>query len=96
MSKANDAIKQLIESKKVLNDYLKLFKNNKSENIKSLNKEIKVEIKNIDTIVALYLGKEDKRQGIVRNPESTVMTRLRTASSYVGSRKSGLTLLSSG
>jgi len=90
MSKANDAIKQLIESKKVLNDYLKLFKNNKSENIKSLNKEIKVEIKNIDTIVALYLGKEDKRQGIVRNPESTVMTRLRTASSYVGSRKSGL------
>ena len=91
MSKAYDAVKQLIESKKVLNEYLKLFKNNKSEDIKSLNKDIKEDIKNIDTIVALFLGKEDKRQGIVRNPESTVMTRLRTAAAYVGSRKSGMT-----
>ena len=91
MSKAYDAVKQLIESKKVLNEYLKLLKNNKSDDIKSLNKEIKEDVKKIDTIVALFLGKEDKRQGIVRNPESTVMTRLRTASTYVGSRKSGLT-----
>jgi hypothetical protein len=91
MSKAYDAVKQLIESKKVLNEYLKLLKNNKSDDIKSLNKEIKEDIKKIDTIVALFLGKEDKRQGIVRNPESTVMTRLRTASTYIGSRKSGLT-----
>ena len=91
MSKAYDAVKQLIESKKVLNEYLKLLKNNKSDDIKSLNKEIKEDVKKIDKIVALFLGKEDKRQGIVRNPESTVMTRLRTASTYVGSRKSGLT-----
>ena len=91
MSKAYDAVKQLIESKKVLNEYLKLLKNNKSDDIKSLNKEIKEDIKKIDTILALFLGKEDKRQGIVRNPESTVMTRLRTASTYIGSRKSGLT-----
>jgi photosystem II stability/assembly factor-like uncharacterized protein len=91
MSKAYDAVKQLIESKKVLNEYLKLLKNNKSDDIKSLNKEIKEDIKKIDTIVALFLGKEDKRQGIVRNPESTVMTRLRTASTYIVSRKSGLT-----
>ena len=40
MSKAYDAVKQLIESKKVLNEYLKLLKNNKSDDIKSLNKEI--------------------------------------------------------
>ena len=91
MSKAYDAVKQLIESKKVLNEYLKLLKNNKSDDIKSLNKEIKEDVKKIDTIVAFFLGNEDKRQGIVRNPESTVMTRLRTASTYVGSRKSGLT-----
>ena len=82
MSKAYDAVKQLIESKKVLNEYLKLLKNNKSDDIKSLNKEIKEDVKMIDKIVALFLGKEDKRQGIVRNPESTVMTRLRTASTY--------------
>ena len=42
-------------------------------------------------MVALYIGKEDKRQGITRNPKVTVMQRLRTASRYVGSRQTGIT-----
>ena len=37
------------------------------------------------------MGKEDKRQGIVRNPESTVMTRISTARRYVASRPQGIT-----
>ena len=37
------------------------------------------------------LGKEDKRQGIVRNPESTVMTRISAARRYVSSRPNGIT-----
>jgi hypothetical protein len=36
------------------------------------------------------LGKEDKRQGITRNPEITVMRRIGTASGYVSSRKNGI------
>ncbi len=41
--------------------------------------------------MALYIGKEDKRQGITRNPEITVMQRLNTASFYSGTRKNGIT-----
>ena len=41
--------------------------------------------------MALFLGKEDKRQGIVRNPKQTVNTRIQTASRYVRSRKQGIT-----
>jgi len=39
----------------------------------------------------LFIGKEDKRQGIVRNPTPHVMTRIRRASYYVRTRPAGLT-----
>ena len=91
MATASKAVKQLVESKQTLSDYKKLFKNKKSDEIKTLLKEIKSEEKAIDSLIALYIGKEDKRQGIVRNPESNVMTRIRTASGYVGSRQEGIT-----
>ena len=58
--------------------------------MKKLLKEMKDHTKSIDSLIALYLGKEDKRQGIVRNPESTVMTRLYGASTYVRSRQNGI------
>ena len=48
-------------------------------------------VKAIDSVVAVYLGKEDKRQGITRNPEVTVMQRMRNAYRYVASRKTGIT-----
>ncbi len=39
----------------------------------------------------MYIGKVDKRQGITRNPEVTVMQRIGNASFYSGSRPDGLT-----
>ena len=39
----------------------------------------------------MYIGKEDKRQGITRNPEVSVIQRLRTAENYSNSRPDGLT-----
>ena len=90
MSKASEAVKQLVESKQSISEYQKLFKNDKSEDMKKLLKEMKDHTKSIDSLIALYLGKEDKRQGIVRNPESTVMTRLYGASTYVRSRQNGI------
>ena len=90
MSKASEAVKQLVESKQSMGEYQKLFKNDKSEDMKKLLKEMKDHTKSIDSLIALYLGKEDKRQGIVRNPESTVMTRLYGASTYVRSRQNGI------
>jgi hypothetical protein len=47
-------------------------------------------IKQIDSVIALYLGKEDKRQGITRNPEITVMQRIGNASFYTRTRKTGI------
>jgi len=88
---AAEAVKQLVESKEVASKYQKelqkLDKKKFKEHIKS-SKEI---IKKIDSVVAIYIGKEDKRQGITRNPEVTVMQRLRTAQWYSASRQQGLT-----
>ncbi|NER14123.1 hypothetical protein GWK08_11775 [Leptobacterium flavescens] len=88
---AADAVKQLVKSKNVAKDYqTKLTKEDKKkykEEIKS-SKDI---IKKIDSVIALYLGKVDRRQGITRNPEPNVMQRIGNASFYVGTRQSGLT-----
>ena len=91
MASAASAVSQLSESKQALSDYQKLFSKNKSDEMKSLLKEIKGQTKAIDSLMALYIGKVDKRQGIVRNPQSTVMTRIRNASGYIGSRQEGMT-----
>ncbi|MDB9836873.1 hypothetical protein OAC51_08230 [Flavobacteriaceae bacterium] len=88
---AASAVKQLAESKQTLADYKKLFKENKSDKMKALLKEMKSQSKTIDSLIALYIGKEDKRQGIVRNPESNVLTRIRNASRYIRSRQDGIT-----
>lgn len=89
---AANAVKQLVESKNLANKFQKEMKDLDKEKFKEEIKASKDLVKQIDSIIALYLGKEDKRQGITRNPEITVMQRLGTASRYVSSRKSGLTI----
>ena len=89
---AADAVKQLVQSKQTAEKLSKelsgLDKKLHKENIKKA-KDIS---KEIDGLIAMYLGTIDKRQGITRNPEVTVMQRIGTASSYVGSRKTGMTV----
>ena len=88
---AADAVKQLVESKKVAQEFKKKMK---KEDDKKYKEEIKLTgtiVKKIDSIVAIYLGKEDKRQGITRNPEVNVMQRMGTANWYTGSRPNGIT-----
>ena len=79
-------VKQLVESK---NDVKKL-KTSLTKSDKEKHKdEIKAcsEITNkIDDLIALYIGKVDKRQGITRNPEVTVSQRFGVARSYINSR----------
>lgn len=85
-------VKQLVESKNTATEIkAKLTKEDASSS--SADKKYKVEInastqiiKKIDTLIALYLGKIDKRQGITRNPEVTVSQRFSKAKGYVGSR----------
>ena len=88
---AANAVKQLIESKNTAKDLSKKLKNDDAKKYKEeidISKKIS---KKIDSIVALYIGKEDKRQGITRNPEINVMQRLGSAGWYSGSRPNGMT-----
>ena len=86
-----DATNQLVKNKALAEKYKKeltdLDKDKYKEDIKS-SKEI---IKNIDELLDIYLGKEDKRQGITMSLEVSVLERLSTASWYVSSRKTGIT-----
>jgi photosystem II stability/assembly factor-like uncharacterized protein len=88
---AADAVKQLIESKTIAKDYQSLLSKLDKKKYKDDIKASKAIIKNIDSIVDQFLGKEDKRQGITRNSEVTVMQRLGQARQYVGSRQNGIT-----
>ncbi len=88
---AADAVKQLAESKAVAEQTQKELKELDKEKYKDQIKASADIVKEIDTVMALYLGKVDKRQGITRNPEITVMQRIGVASGYVESRQTGVT-----
>ncbi|MBQ4822767.1 hypothetical protein [Aquimarina sp. MMG016] len=88
---AADAVKQLVESKEVATKYQKELKKLDKKKFKDQIKNSKNITKKIDSVVALYIGKEDKRQGITRNPEVNVIQRLDIANRYVSSRQEGLT-----
>jgi len=86
-----DAVKQLVESKSIAVDYSKNLAKLDKKKYKDQIKYSKDIIKKIDTIIAIYLGKEDKRQGITSDPVINVNQRIGTANSYAGTRQSGLT-----
>ncbi|MBL4663672.1 MAG: hypothetical protein JKY22_09000, partial [Flavobacteriaceae bacterium] len=88
---AADAVKQLVESKNIAPDYKKKMKKEDDKKYKIQVKETGALVKKIDSIVALYIGKEDKRQGITSDPNVTVMQRIYTARGYVNSRPNGMT-----
>lgn len=82
--------KQLVSCKEITTHYKKLMEKDK-EKYKALLKSTNEILKGIEGEFDRYLGKVDKRQGITRNREQSVMTRIYTAYSYVSSRKQGLT-----
>ena len=88
---AADAVKQLVESKTVAEKYSKDLKVLDEKKYKDKIKASKDMVKQVDSVIALYLGTVDKRQGITRNPEITVMQRIGMARRYTNSRKTGIT-----
>jgi hypothetical protein len=92
-----DAVKQLVESKNIANGMkTKLSKEDAKagKDDKKYKDHIKASkdiVKEIDKLMALFLGKVDRRQGITRNPEVTIMQRYFNARRYVGSRYGNLT-----
>jgi len=85
-----NAVNQLKDSKRTLDTYQKKIKAKNNEVFKGILLEIKDSIKIIESLLDNYLGKEDERQGIVRNQENSVMKRINTASKYIKSRPAGI------
>lgn len=88
---AADAVSQLITSKNTAEELKKKMKKLDKEKYEKAIKRSDSIVKQIDSIVAIYLGKEDKRQGITRSNDPTVMSRIGTANWYSGSRPGGMT-----
>ena len=86
-----DAVRQLTESKKTAEKLRKQMQSMDKEKYQEAIKSSNRIVKKIDTLISFYLGKEDKRQGLIRNKEMTVMKRIDQARRYVSSRQSGLT-----
>jgi DNA mismatch repair ATPase MutL len=91
MDTAAQAVRQMVQSQQTAKE---LAADMKKEDAKGLEDKIKQSEKiseSLEELIALYLGKQDKRQGITRSPEMTVVQRLGTASSYISSRPNGVT-----
>ncbi len=88
---AADAVQQLVQSKKSVEDYNKRLKDLDEDKNKDLIKLGKESVKKIDSLVAFYIGKEDSRQGITSYPVPTVVDRINTANYYISSRPNGMT-----
>ena len=86
-----EASNQLAKSLIITKDFEKLLSKEdtlKFKNEIKLNSEIS---KKIIKAQDLFFGKEDKRQGIIRSPNETVLSRIRKAYYYSVSRPNGLT-----
>ncbi|MFK8058723.1 MAG: WD40/YVTN/BNR-like repeat-containing protein [Polaribacter sp.] len=84
--KIANVVKQLVESKNAATAMKsKLSKEDKKKYKNEIKSSSKI-IKKIDSLIAMYLGTIDKRQGITRNPEITVNQRFGQAYYYTRSR----------
>ncbi|MCQ0111292.1 WD40/YVTN/BNR-like repeat-containing protein [Zhouia amylolytica] len=86
-----DAVKQLVESKNTAQDYQTELQKLDKEKFKEEIDASKKITKKIDSVIAIYLGKIDKRQGLTRSTDPTVNSRISNARYYVSSRPEGIT-----
>ena len=95
LQKSADVVKQLVESKNTATDFkTRLSKLDKDKFKDEINLSSKM-VKQTDSLVALFLGKIDKRQGITRNKESNVQEKIYKAYYYISSRPNGNTITES-
>src|SRR6056300_689934 len=91
IEKTTAAVNQLKASKKTLDFYKNKIEQKDKDTFKELLETIAEHSKKIEMLLDGFIGKEDKRQGIVRNPDSSVIRRISNASRYIGSRPFGNT-----
>ncbi len=88
---AANVVKQLVESKNIANGFKSKLSKEDKKKYKDQIKASGAISKEIDKLIAIFLGKVDRRQGITRNPEVTILQRFGVASRYVNSRYGNLT-----
>ncbi|MEL0643440.1 hypothetical protein V6251_03530 [Olleya sp. Ti.3.14] len=88
---AADATRQLAENKKLAEKYKTELTDLDKEKYKDEIKASKDIIKQIDELLDIYIGKQDKRQGITKTLDVSVNNRIGTASWYIATRQNGLT-----
>ena len=86
-----ESTEKLAKAKKELDAMKASLKDLELENKKELSDKVKDNLKRIEDLQNAIFGTIDKRQGITRNPEMTVMNRISNASRYVRTRVSGVT-----
>ena len=91
MKKIADVVKQLVESKNIAKSISKKLTKADKKKYKDQIKASKTTSKKIDKLISIYLGKVDKRQGITRNPEVTIMQRYFSIRRYLGARLGKIT-----
>ena len=86
METAGKATKQLLASKKIVEDYKKRIKaQSNKKKYEEILKEHKIILQQINGLLDEMLGKEDKRQGITATEFPSNISYLYTAMRYVGS-----------
>ncbi|WP_124980653.1 WD40/YVTN/BNR-like repeat-containing protein [Nonlabens xiamenensis] len=87
LQEINDVTSLLAKNKETASNFKKLLKQQDENSFKNQIKSTDSLIKQIDSLQNKYFGTPDDRQGITRNPEITVMNRVYSAASYIGSRQ---------
>jgi photosystem II stability/assembly factor-like uncharacterized protein len=82
-----NAMDRLRESKEIAEEYEKKMKEAKRDDLKEVTEKTKVVKDSISAIMDYLVGKEDKRQGIVRQPAPTPLSYIGTAQFYIRSSK---------
>jgi photosystem II stability/assembly factor-like uncharacterized protein len=83
----SQAMDRLRESKEIAEEFEKKIKDSKRIDLKEATDKIKVVKDSIAAIMDYIVGKEDKRQGILRQPDPTPISYIGTAQFYINSSK---------
>jgi len=88
---ASQATDRLRESKELIEDYEKRMKDSKRTDLKEAMDKSKAMKDSVNALFDYILGKEDKRQGIVRSPEPSRYSYIGTAQAYVARSREPIT-----
>jgi len=88
---ASSAMDRLRECKEIAEEFENKMKDLKRDDLKDAKDKTKIIKDSLNNIIDYIVGKEDKRQGIVRHPNPVPINYLETAEFYISSSKDPIT-----